>query len=83
MICPDTAAEGEGEMRERRTWTPEEDERLRKMALSGTRPRDIAAALNRSRAAIQSRADKFGISLKLVKINRPGAATKTGLKAKR
>ena len=81
MICPDTAAEGE--MRERRTWTPEEDERLRKMALSGTRPRDIAAALNRSRAAIQSRADKFGISLKLVKINRPGAATKTGLKAKR
>jgi hypothetical protein len=70
-------------MRERpRTWTPEEDERLRKMALSGTRPRDIAAALNR-RAAIQSRADRFGISLKLMKINRPGAATKIGLKAKK
>jgi hypothetical protein len=66
-----------------RIWTPEEDERLRKMALSGTRPRDIAAALNRSRSAVQSRADKFGISLKLVKINRPGAATRSGLKTKK
>jgi hypothetical protein len=53
------------------------------MALSGTRPRDIAAALNRSRSAVQSRADKFGISLKLVKINRPGAATRSGLKTKK
>jgi hypothetical protein len=65
-----------------RAWTPEEDERLRKMAIAGTRPHEIAAALNRSSAAIQSRADRFGISLKLAKINRPGAATRSGLKAK-
>jgi hypothetical protein len=61
-----------------RIWTPEEDERLRKMAIAGKRPHEIAAALNRSRAAVQSRADKFGISLKLVKINWPGGATRSG-----
>jgi hypothetical protein len=60
-----------------RAWTPEEDARLRAMALSGTRPGEIAVALNRSKAAVQSRADKFGISLKLVTVSRRAAATRS------
>jgi hypothetical protein len=34
------------------------------MARSGTRPGDIAAALNRSKAAVEARAGKFEILLK-------------------
>jgi hypothetical protein len=52
------------------------------MAIAGTRPPEIAATLNRSRSAVQSRADKFGISLRLAKI-KPGAATRSGLKTKK
>lgn len=77
------AAEGEGEMTQStrlpyRAWTAEEDARLRSMALLGTRPHEIAASLGRSRAAVQSRADKLGISLKLVTWRRG----ELGLKAK-
>jgi hypothetical protein len=62
----------------RRAWTPGEDTQLRAMALSGTRPGDIAAALNRSKAALEARAGKFEISLKLVTISPRAAATRLG-----
>jgi hypothetical protein len=55
-----------------RVWTSEEDAQLRKMAIAGTSSGEMAVALNRSKSAIQSRADKLGISLKIVNIHRPG-----------
>jgi hypothetical protein len=47
-------------------WTAEDDERLRSMAAAGYRPHEIAEKLNRSEAAVRSRAWQQGISLRLI-----------------
>jgi hypothetical protein len=48
------------------------------MTLSGARTDEIALALGRSKAVVQSRANEFEISLKVVKITRPGSITGLG-----
>ncbi len=47
-------------------WTAQEHERLKAMAAAGGRPDEIAAALQRSEAAVRTRAWQYDIPLKLV-----------------
>jgi hypothetical protein len=49
-------------------WTTEEDERLQSMARGGSTAKEVAAELQRSVAAVHSRALRFGLSLKQVRI---------------
>src|SRR5216684_7496656 len=57
-------------MAERRSkrWTPQEDDRFRRMAEANTRPEVIAAKLNRSVHAIKARAYMIGLPLKWFKL---------------
>jgi hypothetical protein len=57
-------------MAERRSkrWTPQEDDRFRRMAEANTRPEVIAAKLNRSVHAIKARAYTIGLPLKWFKL---------------
>jgi hypothetical protein len=49
-----------------RNWTPIEDETWKLMALSGRRANEIAVELHHTVAAVHSRANRFGLSLKQV-----------------
>jgi hypothetical protein len=57
-------------MAERRSkrWTPQEDDRFRRMAEANTRPEVIAAKLDRSVHAIKARAYVIGLPLKWFKL---------------
>ena len=55
-------------------WTPEEDERLRVLALSGTSVAAMAKQMKRSTAAVRNRAYRLKIVV---------AKSRLGLKAKR
>jgi DNA-binding NarL/FixJ family response regulator len=49
-------------------WTPAENERLQSMARGGSTAKEIAAELQRSVAAVHSRALRFGLSLKQIRV---------------
>ena len=49
-------------------WTNAEDERLRSLAISGMNAWGIAAELERTEAAVRSRAERFGVSLRRVTV---------------
>jgi hypothetical protein len=51
-----------------RNWTSAEDEQLQLMAASGRSAKEIAAELQRTVAAVYSRALRLGISLRQLKI---------------
>lgn len=53
-----------------RRWTPEEHERLLKMAAAGSRPDEIAQALGRTEKAVRSRAHLHKIHWRLVTLKR-------------
>jgi hypothetical protein len=57
-------------MAERRSkrWTPQEDDRFRRLAEANTRPEVIAAKLDRSVHAIKARAYVIGLPLKWFKL---------------
>jgi hypothetical protein len=61
-------------MAERRSkrWTPQEDDRFRRMAEANTRPEVIAAKLDRSVHAIKARAYVIGLPLKWFKLKAKG-----------
>jgi hypothetical protein len=66
-------AEGEGEMMAgpSRPWTPLDDERLRSLAIAGMDANEIATELERTVAAVRSRAErKLRVSLKRVMVAR-------------
>jgi hypothetical protein len=50
-----------------KAWTPEEDEQLRLMMITGVRPAEIAIKLKRSESSVRNRARAFGLSFKRVK----------------
>ena len=49
-------------------WTTAEDDRLRSLAISGMNAWGIAAELERTVAAVRSRAERFGLSLRRVTV---------------
>jgi hypothetical protein len=63
-------------------WTNVEDERLRSLAISGMNAWGIAAELERTEAAVRSRAERFGISLRRVTVAPSRRMVEFGLKAK-
>ena len=65
-----------------RPWTPEEEERLRAMVVSGIGVKDLSSELQRSVAAVRSRSEHLGISLKQVTVKRPRRLIEIGLRAK-
>ena len=62
-------------------WTPEEEERLRAMVVSGIGVKDLSSELQRSVAAVRSRSEHLGISLKQVTVKRPRRLVDAGLEA--
>ena len=52
-------------------WTTAEDDRLRPLAISGMNAWGIAAELERTVAAVHSRAERFGLSLRRVTVVPP------------
>jgi hypothetical protein len=64
-------------------WTNVEDERLGSLAISGMIARDIAAELERTVAAVRSRAERLGVSLRQVSVAAPRRLVELGLKAKK
>ena len=86
-------AEGEGEMIKHPRiasprWTPEEDNRLRRLAEEGRSAAVIAERLKRKVTAVWSRAEKLGIPLRRAELTRNSAPeairrlVELGLKAK-
>jgi hypothetical protein len=67
-------------MAERRSkrWTPQEDDRFRRMAEANTRPEVIAAKLDRSVHAIKARAYTIGLPLKWFKLKAKGKNNQSG-----
>ena len=63
-------------------WTNVEDERLRSLAISGMNAWGIAAELERTVAAVRSRAERFGVSLRRVAVAPSRRLVEFGLKAK-
>ena len=63
-------------------WTNVEDERLRSLAISGMNAWGIAAELERSVAAVRSRAERFGLSLRRVTVAPSRRLVELGLKVK-
>ena len=53
-------------------WTPQEDAIFRRMAEANTRPKVIAAKLNRSVSAIKARSYMIGLPLKWSKLKAKG-----------
>jgi len=53
-------------------WTPIQEEHLREMIVSGMSIDDLSSELQRSKAALRSRCEQLGISLKQVRVKRPG-----------
>jgi hypothetical protein len=75
-------AEGEWQMMRQfpaRPWTPAEEERLRALVMAGMSAIDLSPELQRSVAAVRSRSEQLGISLKLVTVRRPGGLSTLGL----
>ena len=64
-------------------WTNVEDERLRSLAISGMNAWGIAAELERTEAAVRSRAERFGISLRRVTVAPSRLMVELGLRAKK
>ena len=62
-------------------WTPAEEEHLRAMIMSGMSVKDIAIEHQRSVAAVRSRSEQLGISLKQITVKRCRFVA-LGLKAK-
>jgi hypothetical protein len=59
-------------------WTALDDERLRSLAISGIDVSEIATELERTIAAVRSRAErKLGVSLKRVKVARRAPRSST------
>ena len=55
-----------------RPWTPAEEERLRAMIMSGMGVQDVSSELERTAAAVRSRSEQLGISLKKVTVKQSG-----------
>jgi|HubBroStandDraft_2_1064218.scaffolds.fasta_scaffold274037_1 hypothetical protein len=64
-------------------WTNVEDERLRSLAISGMNAWGIAAELERTVAAVRSRAERFGLSLRRVTVAPSRRMVEFGLKVKK
>jgi hypothetical protein len=47
----------------RQAWSPAEDERLRKLALSGASLTEIAAQMDRGKSSVRTRALSLGIAI--------------------
>jgi hypothetical protein len=62
-----------------RPWTPTEEERLRALIMAGMSADDLSSELQRSVAAVRSRSEQLGISLRLVTVRRPGGLSALGL----
>jgi len=60
-----------------------EDERLRSLAISGMNAGQIAMELERTVAAVRSRAERFGISLRRIRVAPARRLVELGLKAKK
>jgi hypothetical protein len=63
-------------------WTNVEDERLRSLVISGMNAWGIAAELERTVAAVRSRAERFGLSLRRVTVAPSRRMIELGVKAK-
>ena len=63
-------------------WTNVEDERLHSLVISGMNAWGIAAELERTVAAVRSRAERFGISLRRVTVAPSRRLVELGLKLK-
>jgi hypothetical protein len=60
-------------------WTPQDDERLRSLAMAGTDTSEIAMELERSVAAVRARVEKkLGLSLKRVMVRRRSTLSRWG-----
>jgi hypothetical protein len=64
-------------------WTKIEDERLRSLVISGMNTSGIAAELERTVAAVRSRAERFGLSLRRITVAPSRRLVEIGLKAKK
>jgi hypothetical protein len=64
-------------------WTTAEDDRLRSPAISGMNAWGIAAELERTVAAVRSRAERFGVSLRRVTVAPPRRLVELGPKARK
>jgi hypothetical protein len=64
-------------------WTNVEDERLRSLVISGMNASGIAAELERTVAAVRSRAERFGLSLRWVTVAPSRRLVELGLKVKK
>ena len=51
-------------------WTPEDDERLRSLALTDVKAREIGMQLNRTEHAVRSRAMRLTIAFKKITLKR-------------
>jgi len=51
-------------------WTPEDDERLRSLALTDVKAREIGMQLNRTEHAVRSRAMRLNIDLRKITLKR-------------
>ena len=69
----------------KKPWTNTEDERLRSLVISGMNAWDIAAELERTVVAVRARAERAGVSLRLVRVVAapPRRLVELGLKAKK
>jgi hypothetical protein len=67
-------------------WSPEEDERLRKLALSGLSMAEIAHELRRNRSSVNTRAAKLKIMMARdrnpMQARSSASSSRPGLKAK-
>ena len=64
-------------------WTNTEHERLRSLVISGMNAWGIAAELERTVAAVRSRAERFGLSLRRVTVAPSRRLVELGLKVKK
>jgi hypothetical protein len=62
-----------------RPWTAAEEERLRALVMEGMSAIDLSLELQRSVAAVRSKSEQLGISLKLVTVRRLGGLSTLGL----
>jgi hypothetical protein len=66
----------------KKPWTNTENDRLRSLVISGMNAWDIAAELERTVAAVRSRAEGIGVSLRQVSVAPPRRLVELGLKPK-
>ena len=59
-------------------WTPAEEERLRAIIMSGMGVKNISTELQRSVAAVRTRSEQLGISLRQVMVKRPSGWSSSG-----